>query len=213
VTGSYATTMHEREKQFTKAEVKRAQRAKKLQRVLGYPGLGTLAHSLNKSTWTNMDVTAADVRLAHDIYGPEVSARQGKARQPKNATAVITRVPVPLHMRGQQNLYVDLFFWREQAYLICVAKPLCLVITRDIPPQMMNTAGYERALTWTVNHIEQRGFSVGEILCDGDKLLRPLVDSFPNLIAAEAGAKVGDVEVEIRVLEEHMRSIVGACAA
>lgn len=48
--------------------------------------------------------TAADVRLAHDIYGPEVSARQRKARPPKNAADAVTKVSVPLYMQGQQNL-------------------------------------------------------------------------------------------------------------
>ena len=74
----------------------------------------------------------------------------------------------------KQTLYVDVFFWRERPYFLCVAKPLCLVITRNIPRTAMNEAGYQAALEWTTTHIKQRGFSVGNILRDGDRLLGPL---------------------------------------
>jgi len=203
---SHATTVKEREAQFTKSELRRAQKALERQRVLCFPGVGTLARTLNKSGWANMSMTAADVRLSTDIYGPETRTMQGKARQPKNAKAQFTDVPVPLHMRGQQKMYADVFFWREKAYLACIVKPLYLVITRDVPAKALNTDGYRAALLWTVDHVQKRGFTVSDILVDADKLLAPLIDEIPNLIAAEAGAKVGDIEVEIRVLEEMLRS-------
>lgn len=75
-----------------------------------------------------------------------------------------------------------MFFWREQAYLICIAKHLCLVITRDVPPQMMNTVGHWRGRSTTSK------------------------DNWPTVSPAEA-REVGDVEVKIGVLEEYVRSI------
>lgn len=60
-------------------------------------------------------------------------------------------------------------------------------------------------------HIRQREYTVGNILCNADKLLGLLVDTFPGLIPSEAGAKVGDIEVEIRVLVENQASIPAPC--
>lgn len=156
-----STTVAWREVIITKAEVQKARKIRELQRVPAFPGAGTLAQTLNKSGSANMSVTAADVRLANEIYGPEVCASQGKAREPKNAKSTITRV---LYLHGEQNLFVDVFFCRERAYIICVAKLLCPMMTRNVPTLMMNAQGYLQAVLWTVNHIQKRGFTMTDIL-------------------------------------------------
>ena len=144
--------------------------------------------------------------FAVELYGPLESQRQGNAREPSNAKANIRTIPVPMHLRGQQTLYADVYFWHERPYFITIAKPICLLITRNVPLYAMNVKGYEQALVWAMKHIRSRGYEFDFVYCDADKLLAPLVESVPELITCEAGAKVGDIEVEIKLLEEMLRN-------
>ena len=200
----YAMTVRDKEKEFTKQEVTKARRARELCRVLCYPGVGALAESLSKSAWSGVTVRPEDIRLASDIYGKDPNISMGKSREPKNAKSNVERAVVPRELRGEQLLYADTFFWHEKAFFVCIAKPLYLVLTRDIKRPSVDS--YHAALQWTLAHVRSRGFQIADIFCDADSLLAPLEEKIPNLHIAEAGGKVGDIEVEIRVLKEMLRS-------
>jgi len=128
---SMTVTVNESEKMFTKAEVTRAQEARDLSRRLCFPSDASLIKALVNGTVINLPVTAANVVTARTIYGPDKAALIGKSKGFGPRKELETLVPV--NLRAEQVVYVDIFFWRSKAFLLCVVKPLHMLLVRYLP--------------------------------------------------------------------------------
>jgi len=105
-----ANTVSDRARKYTKRGIKKAEKAREIQRRLGYPSDADLAKLAGGGgAVTNVPVTAKDIARAEDIFGPDASALKGKMRQGKSESVVFEEEAYRPNDSLQQY-YGDLFF-------------------------------------------------------------------------------------------------------
>ena len=99
---------------FTRREIEGAERARTLFRAIRMPSYASFIHALEHNHIKNCPVTAADVRRALHIYGPEVAVLKGKAVRHKPDPVLPTAlIPLPKSIQefhSNITLYVDFFY-------------------------------------------------------------------------------------------------------
>ena len=80
---SLLNTVEQMKSVHTKRQVDRAEKAKELYAVIGYPSLKDFKHIIQTNQIKNCPVTIEDVNIWTKIYGPDVNAQKGKTTRPK----------------------------------------------------------------------------------------------------------------------------------
>jgi len=196
------STVAEREAQHTKREVARAQEAQKMRRRLFYPSDGALVRTLQKGVMTNCDVTGRDVSVSVNIYGKDIASIKGKTKDRGTVDDRLMRVPGM--DRKEQRIYMDVFHWRGESFVLFVVKPLRLLMVQHVTkmklPQMC------AAVEYMCKRIESRGFQATEIVADpGGELAGMVGKTSRNITIVGSRTHVADAEVEIRTVKERMR--------
>jgi hypothetical protein len=117
-------TVAENMRKYTKREVEPAGAARELLARMGYPTVENAIVMIRGGD--NMKVTERDFRVAHDIWGKDVTSMRGKTKKKLTAvTDISIRAPV---IQKQQVLSVDIMFVDSIPSLVAVATPLDLVL-------------------------------------------------------------------------------------
>ena len=119
-------SVREKMSKYTKAEVKRAERARELQWKLGVVTTAQLGKQLRYSKIENAECSMADINIADDIWGNDLANMKGKSTSKKN---------LPIHpdtkvegTRELQTAYADIMFCFGKPYLLIVIEPIDLVM-------------------------------------------------------------------------------------
>ena len=201
-----AATVREREAAHTAREVMEAKEVRDLQKITAFPGDAALAWTMQHGGIINNTSTSQHLRTARDIYGPLAEpslAGKSKDLGPLKAESV----PVVVEMRREQKAYADVFYWHEIPFVLCIVKPLNLVLVHKVTKGLDNSSGMLNILETFRNRVENRGYHVEKFYTDADKKLAALVGRVDGLAVAGAGTHVGEVEVEIKVMEERCRAV------
>jgi hypothetical protein len=73
----FVETVVYNKKYFTKTQIDRADRARKMYQSIGYPSLKDFLHVLQTNQVKDCPVTVEDVKIAQKIYGPDIYALKG----------------------------------------------------------------------------------------------------------------------------------------
>ncbi len=110
----------ENELGYTKRELERAQLARKMYRMIGYPLINDFKIAIKNNLINNCPVTAEDVKNAEKIYGPSIAALQGKTTRTTPEEVKTDMIPVPPFIKEKYHnitLGIDIFFVNRQAFL------------------------------------------------------------------------------------------------
>ena len=195
------TTVEELEKQYSKREIERARTAKSLADKLFHPPTGVLAKFANGGA-VNMPITGRDVLLYDTLYGrAEYLKGRSKHAVPQSGLEVV----VPTLQRKLQRVYADVFYWRQQPFVLFISKPLMLLLTRYISGQQ-NVATMKNVFLQLAKRLESRGYDV-EFVVDPQSSISALSGEIEyHFDVLGAGSHNGPAEVEIKLLKEKLRS-------
>lgn len=198
-------TVDELKSQYSVDEVRRAKEAREFMRKLGYPSVRDMVKLIVKGGIINCPVTVDDIVRAEKLFGPDVASLKGKTTKRKVSGS--QRIEVPRSSTKEQKFYSDIFFWREQGFLLTLAKPLDLMF---ISPLTKSTtkAYYRELLQGHIDQMSSHGFRVTMIHVDPEKALAALEHAFPDIVVDVTGAKrhVRIIERAIRTVKERMRA-------
>lgn len=90
-----------------------------------------------KGSFTNCKVTPRADKVARDIYGLAEPILAGKTR--KKQAAFSLEIPVVAHMELDQTVYMGLFYWHSEPFILSIAKPLYLVCCLHIDAFVLNS--------------------------------------------------------------------------
>ena len=79
----HAATVTENERGYSKREIKDAREARRLIKLLDYPGRKHIERGIKAGNLNNVKVTVQDIDRSYDIYGPVVPHVRGKATRPQ----------------------------------------------------------------------------------------------------------------------------------
>lgn len=138
-------------------------------------------------------MTPRAIKIARGLAEPILAGKF------KNKQAVSSlEIPVLAHMKRDQTVYMDIFYWRSEAFILSIAKPLYLVCCRHIDASLMNSEAIAKEIQAIRELIQSRGYNVVKIVVDLDKKLAALEGLVLRLTVVGSGSHVADIEVEFR---------------
>ena len=203
-------TVSENMRKYSKREVESAGAARELLARMGYPSVENAIVMVKGGD--NMKVTERDFRIAHDIWGKDVTSMRGKTKKQTTPIADLTiRVPI---VQKQQVLSIDIMFVDSIPSLVGVATPLDLVLAVSLKPTDMDraqrtAAAIKDGLDTMVGTMTGQGFAIVTIFSDGEgavgKVKHHLNSLGIELDISGAGGHVARVERKIQMIKERVR--------
>jgi hypothetical protein len=204
-------TVSENMQKYSKLEVESAGGARELLARMEYPSVDNAIDMIRGSD--NMKVSERDFRVAHDIWGENVTSMRGKTKKKATAIADITvRTPV---VQKQQVLSVDIMFVETVPSLVAVATPLDLVLAvslklADMDKAQRTASAVKEGLDSMMGTMIGQGCSVSAIFSDGEGAIRKLKTHL-NMLGIEldisgAGGHVARIERKIQMIKERIRA-------
>ena len=108
---------------YTDRLFKRAWKARRLQHGLGAPTTESFKAMLRSNNIKDCPVIAEDVRIAEDIFGPDVATLKGKSkrRKPEPVVEDIIDIPIELKLKNQNmTMGMDLMFINSVPFLTAI---------------------------------------------------------------------------------------------
>ena len=185
-------------------------KAKKIARVMRNVNIseGQLADVIQNKAWDGIDgYELQDLKDALDIYGTDPAYIKGRGRLLHNAKTSVPNNPTICGI----VLFFDIMFVLQQPYLIAVTDRAhgSLVLTKHLESRYTSDHILENLQKFD-NMLKTRRWNVIQVWSDSetgitkDKLatIGLAGDQFP------AGTKVGEVEVQVRLVKERIRSML-----
>ena len=156
--------------QVSQKEVASASEARELLARMGYPSVENAIAMIKGGD--NMKVNERDFRIAHDIWGKNVTSLRGKTKKKSTAIADQTIRTIPVAQQ-QQVLSVDIMFVESIPSLVAVATPLDLVLavtlkSTDTDKAQRTATAVKAGLEDMLGTLSGQGFKVTTIFSDGE---------------------------------------------
>ena len=196
------TSVRDNEKLYSRRDVERAKRARRLIESLNYPSSTTLIRALAHGSFDNPGITADDVRRADHIYGTPRPAAMGKATRPH----VSPTVPQPHQKPHTQQcvMSIDIMSIDSMLWLVWVLDRVGVTMTAFLPNKSATTI--LQHVNTAVSLVKRLGWEPS-LRCDHEANFIKVI----NLLASKAevaapGTHVPVVERKIRVIKERVRA-------
>ena len=204
-------TVAQREAEYSPAELKAARGARDWSRKMGYASCADLATLVTSGGVLNCPYTTSDIWRADRIYGKDVPVLKGKSTVRHKVLDRTESVTRPLDQ--SQSVNCDIMFFRSEAYILAVIKPLNLIITVYVGGKTAQCSrNYQKAFVTIRDTVQSQGFSITYFLVDGERALAALEGKIPGITvySAAQGHHVPVAERAIRVVKERCRCIDAA---
>ena len=201
-------TVEDKLKQYSRREIKKAEKARELQRKFYFLADGSLEDLLRRGKIVNTEVTAMDVARARDIWGVSIGGLKGRSTASKGQ-AVSLGEKLRTKQQSEQVLHADLMYVNGIPYLITVLDPLEYVqITRL---KSRDDWTLWRAMETHIKFPERFGLKTVLVRVDGESAMSS--DFFTAklqglLDMSAAGVAVPVVERKIRTVKERIRAVI-----
>jgi hypothetical protein len=117
---SFLSTVTSNKRFFTAREVQGADKARKLQEYIGWPGDSTFKDIIKNNQVTNCGITIDDITRAAHIYGPATATIKGKMHRVNPNDRKIQKLLLPppvLEHHRDVTLHIDYFFVNKMPFL------------------------------------------------------------------------------------------------
>ena len=196
---------------YTRREVLRAKRCRKLLHDLSAPSYADINKMIRMNLIKNCPVGCADVKLAQEIFGKDVAVLKGKSVRPKpNAATKNDVIDLPSELIiSETELAIDVVYVESEAFLHAIdrkikAKSLVPLGTKKKADASDLLDGLKKII-WSYNRSDVR-----ITMIHADNEFRSIEDEIKEDLKipfnfANPDEHVGDIERENRVLEERFR--------
>jgi hypothetical protein len=198
---------------FSNRQIKQADLARKLYRMLGRPDNSTFQSILRNNLINNCPITLDDAHRALAIYGPDVAALKGKTTRTTAAPRAPTFAAVPLPstvLAHHQNvtLCVDFFLVQGLCFLHTISRDIGFRTVAPVSDRARDTILVTELRAVVSFLYAARGFLVRDIHADAefDCVRHALLPVHFNIVAADG--HVGEIERSVRTIKERLRSSV-----
>ena len=205
---SLAVTVEDRMNKYSRREIERAEEARELQRKFFFLSDGSLEDLLRRGKIKNTKVSARDVAIAKDVWGPSLGVLKGKSTSSKGKP-IMRGERIRTVQQKHQILHMDLMFVNEIPYLISVMDPIEYV-------QINRLKGKDDWTIWRgveqhIRFAERFALSISLVRVDDESAVAS--DFFQSKLGERldiggAGTAVPVVERKIRTVKERIRAVI-----
>ena len=205
---AYATVENNR-KLYTQRQLHGADRARDLERKMGFLPIGGISPSI-----INCPVTLHDIQRASEIYGRSIPSIKGKDRRAHQHTDVQERLDMDIDT--ELTLHVDLMYIESIPFFVSVSVPLGLTLLTHLGFAIGSRAKKPilAALDSQIKGYKSQRFSVIGIVSDGEGAITSLQSEI-NAMGVHVninapGQHVSIVERKIQTIKGCTRSIISS---
>ena len=192
---------------YSKREVRAAEEARRLSRLLGYASDSEVARVIESGTIINNAVTTADVIRAQKIYGKDPAALKGKTtKRPSMQSGGTEKVEVTV--REEQSLYMDIMFVDNIPFMVSVAAPPGLIQVTDLKGGR-NASILHTAFIQHHDTLRNAEYKLKAVYVDGEggvDAIKDYIRKVAEYNPAGPEQHVPVVERAIRTIKERVRS-------
>lgn len=205
-------TVQSNKLRFTPRQLKQANLARRVYGMIGHPSPRDFLTMVQSNQLQNCPISVDDVKLAIQVYGPDISSLKGKVtRAGTHHVPSTSIIPLPtklLTLYKDVTLCIDIFYLDKLVVLATVSRNLLFITTDFIDNRKIHDTVYPR-LVQVQKMYKARGFKITSIHADGE--FSPLYDDLLALKillnTASADEHVPEIERLIRVIKERIRCI------
>ena len=205
---AFFETVKGQKSQFTKKDVRRAARARKIQNIIGRPGLRQFKDILDKQLLPHSELEVRDLNNAEKIYGTNLGSLKGKTTATTNTSVRTTTHDLPPYVKEHHSdvtVAIDIMFINKVPFLVTISRGLKFGTVEQLPNRQIKTVV---AMIKSVLAIyERRGLKVNTILADLE--FEPLKTELPGITidCCAVDDHVPEVERYIRTIKDRCRSV------
>lgn len=200
-------TVAEREKMYTKAELKGARGVREFKRNMAGASDREIEDFITSGVALNFPYTLQDVRRAAAIYSRDIAELKGKMTSPGPERPLV--VSVDHGEQRNQELHMDIFEVSGVSFLLSVMVPLHYTFATYLPGKSLEEM--TSAVAGLLRLIQSKQFVIVKIVLDPEGGLDALKDVLPVPVNTVApGTHVPIVERRNRVVKERMRAIINS---
>ena len=208
----YSTVTEQMEK-YSVREIKMAEEARNLVRRLGVPAKTDVIKLLNQNSKGGIGLEPRHFDIADDLWGKRIADIAGKSTEPDNQPA---KLIVYQPLRGMElTFHSDIFFVRNDAYLVTVADPIGLVITNYLGSKSI--VAICASFTDQIMACRRENFAVSVIFFDGEKsmgskkamlAIEEKIQGVGPRVESKPGVHIPKAEVMIKTIKSWCRGIL-----
>ena len=194
---------------YTKSQLKAADEASELQRLLAFPSDGKLVKMVHNIK--NTDVTPHDVHRKTQIT-PSRPFIKGKSKWFKNKLEYKPEY-IPRSINKMLVLLLDLFFFDGLVFLLSVSYPLGLSMVSQLATR--KAADLLESISSHIIGYKKENFEISDIIIDGEGAIVPISDILSERFKAKvnprtSGDHVGIPEKKISVIKQSVNSVLAS---
>ena len=160
---------------------------------------------LNAGKIDNSDLTARDVHIALDIWGPDLQGLKGRTTAKKPAPIITQPIHVPQSV--DQFIYVDIMFVNGIPYLVSVSDPMEYSLVTKLANK--NQWTILKALRRHISEYTKFDYKVHKVYVDGESAINSSWFKQKCEVPIDVSSEsVGKIERKIRVIKERLRGII-----
>jgi len=205
------STVYDRKQGYSSRDVVRADFAKKVQEIIGRPSTNDFLSIISNNLLPNCKVTVQDIKMAEDIYGPNLGSLKGKmTRDTPSHVQIQQPDPIPITIMDRYHevtLCIDIMYINNIPFLISISRHIKFGTAEKLPNRQFQNI--MKAIRGIYNIYAMRGFIITIIL--GDNEFEPyrgmLASDRIYLNITSADEHVPEVERYIRTIKERCRAI------
>jgi hypothetical protein len=122
---NFVTTVDNDENKYSSRYVQRAEFARKVQDMIGCPSTQRYINIIKKNQLPNCAVTVQDIKMAEDIFGPNLRSLKGKSTRVKaRHTEISHPTPIPINIMNKYyliTLAIDIMFLNNIPFLTSIS--------------------------------------------------------------------------------------------
>jgi hypothetical protein len=205
---AFTITVEDRMKKYTRREIQRAEDARELQRKFYYLSDGSLEDLVRRGKIKKTNVSAKDIAVAKDIWGPSLGVLKGKSTSSKGQPIIIGE-KIRTVQRKEQVMHADIMYVNGQPYFISILDPIEYVQVTRIGAK--TDWDLWRILESQMRLADRHGLTTSLVRVDDEssmdsEFFRAKLGD--RLDTGGAGTAVPVVERKIRTVKERIRAVI-----
>jgi len=197
-------------KSYSKREVGKANKARRLQHLLCWPSTQNFKHYVKNNMLKNCDIDVDDINRAEAIYGEAPAILQGKMVRPKQVSKRVKFAPLPMDLPDEHRsvtLSVDILFVNKIPFLVCHGGPVNHLYVHRLRNRTKSEIA--KKLKIIKSKYSGRGFAINVVHGDNEFNHETIMSVFPSAIIEICGANehVPVVERSIRTIKDRTRCL------
>jgi hypothetical protein len=123
---SFVTMVEENKNKYSSRDVQQAEFARKVQDMIGRPSTQHYINIIRNNQLPNCAITTEDIKMAEEIFGPNLGSLKGKSTRGKaNHIHINHPTPIPINIMDKYNciiLAIDIMFINNIPFLTSISR-------------------------------------------------------------------------------------------